>query len=92
MEVFERNVPLALVIPVRNQTELLHQCLSGVAKQTFSLEDYEVLICDDGSTEDIRSVVEKFRGIFNFSSHIDASTMHSGTYEFSIMPYVIIKR
>ena len=60
-----RNIRLALVIPVQNHTEFLLQCLSLLASQCFPREDWEVLICDDGSTEDIRSAVDSFKKTLN---------------------------
>lgn len=65
MEVFSRNFRLAIIIPVRNHPEFLRQCLSSLAKQSFPRKHFEVLICDDGSTENIQAVVEKYRGILD---------------------------
>jgi len=53
-------VQVSVVIPVRNRPELLVQSLSFLAKQDFRPNEYEVLVCDDGSTEDLQPVVEKF--------------------------------
>jgi len=55
----------SVVMPVHNHPELLEKNLSSLSSQDFSLKDFEILVCDDGSTEDIQSVVEKFRGILN---------------------------
>jgi glycosyltransferase involved in cell wall biosynthesis len=56
---------VAVVVPVRNRPDLLDKCLSSLVNQDFPLNDCEVLICDDGSTDDIQSVVQGFRGILN---------------------------
>jgi GT2 family glycosyltransferase len=50
----------AVVIPVRNRPELLAQCLDSLQKQEFPKGNLEILICDDGSTEDLSAVVERF--------------------------------
>jgi len=53
---------VAVVIPARNRPDLLEKCLSSLVKQDYPLNECEILICDDGSTEDLRSVTEKFNG------------------------------
>lgn len=50
----------AVVIPVRNRPDLLEQCLNSLRKQEFPDGQWEVLICDDGSREDLSAVVERF--------------------------------
>lgn len=55
------TLKVSIVIPIRNQPKLLVQCLSFLANQDFRPNEYEVLVCDDGSTEDLSHIVEKFR-------------------------------
>ena len=55
------EMTFAVVIPVRNRPDLLAQCLDSLRKQEFPEGEWEVLICDDGSTEDISPVVERFK-------------------------------
>lgn len=52
---------VAVVVPVRNRPDILEECLSSLANQDFPLNECEVLICDDCSTEDLEPVVNKFR-------------------------------
>ncbi len=44
---------LTIVVPTYNRIELLRECLASLDAQTFT--DFEVLIVDDGSEEDIES-------------------------------------
>lgn len=50
----------SVVVPVRNRPDLLAQTLTTLVSQDFPPTAYEVVICDDGSTEDIASVIAKF--------------------------------
>jgi GT2 family glycosyltransferase len=50
----------AVVIPVRNRADLLEKCLDSIRKQRFPNGRGEVLICDDGSTENLTVVVGRF--------------------------------
>jgi len=56
----ELAVPkVSIVIPVYNRVPLLIECLKSVRAQSF--EDYEVIVVDDGSTEDVKQAVSPFR-------------------------------
>ncbi|HZE84802.1 MAG TPA: glycosyltransferase family 2 protein [Puia sp.] len=49
----------SVVIPTYNRAEKLLRGLTSLNNQSFV--DFEVLVCDDGSTDDTRSVVDHFR-------------------------------
>jgi len=53
---------VAVVIPARNRSDLLAQCLTSIAQQEFQGRPVEVIICDDGSTENLSPTVDAFRG------------------------------
>lgn len=52
---------IAVVIPVRNQSNLLEECLLSLVDQDFSIGNVEVLVCDDFSTENLELVVNRCR-------------------------------
>lgn len=52
---------ISVVIPVYNRPEKLARLLESIEKQT--LLPYEVIVIDDGSTEDIRIIVDKYQSI-----------------------------
>ena len=60
----ERKSPMAplvsVVIPVYNGAATIGRALNSVFDQSFT--DYEVVICDDGSTDDTPSVLAGFGG------------------------------
>ncbi|GAB5441130.1 MAG: hypothetical protein Fues2KO_14790 [Fuerstiella sp.] len=51
---------VSIVIPVFNRPDLLHIVLDGLASQTTDPSEMEILVCDDGSTEDLSEVVQLF--------------------------------
>jgi len=51
-------VKLAVTIPVYNRTKELECCLLCLSRQ--SCDDFEITICDDGSSEDTLSLVRRF--------------------------------
>jgi glycosyltransferase involved in cell wall biosynthesis len=47
------SIKVSIVIPTRNRSRDLSRCLEALAEQTFPLEQIEILIADDGSTESL---------------------------------------
>ncbi|UPZ16048.1 glycosyltransferase family 2 protein [Flavobacterium humidisoli] len=54
-----KNDPLvSIIVPVFNRAHLIHETLSSVLLQTYS--NWECLIVDDGSTDDVKGEVDKY--------------------------------
>ncbi len=53
---------VSVIVSTYNQPRLLHRCLVALGRQ--SCREYEVLIADDGSGEDTRSLIERHRRDF----------------------------
>ena len=54
------NAPkVSVIIPAYNNGKYIEQAIESVFKQTFP--DYEVIVVDDGSTDDTRSKLENYR-------------------------------
>jgi len=60
-----QNFQVSVVIPVHGRVELLEKTLTVLASQDDLRGAFEVLICDDGSKEDLRPIVEKFQKLFS---------------------------
>lgn len=50
--------PVTIAIPAYNRSDLLREALSSAVAQTFS--DFEVLVSDNASSEDLKNVVASF--------------------------------
>ncbi len=55
-----QNVDISVIIPTRNRAAWLPTCLAHLEQQTFPAGRFEVLVVDDGSTDDTVSVLERF--------------------------------
>jgi cellulose synthase/poly-beta-1,6-N-acetylglucosamine synthase-like glycosyltransferase len=49
----------SVIIPVKNGAEVLPACLSGLARQTIPVSNFEVIVVDDGSTDQTTEVVKR---------------------------------
>lgn len=49
---------VSVLIPVYNRDKVLHETIRSVLEQTFT--DFELLLCDDGSTDRSVDVIESF--------------------------------
>ena len=52
---------ISVVIPVFNRSELLVKTLRAFTQQTLPRDQFEIIVVDDGSTEDLRSVVNSVK-------------------------------
>lgn len=52
---------VSVLIPVFNDGKRLKLCLEALENQTYPQQLYEVIVIDNGSTEDIKSIVCKFK-------------------------------
>lgn len=52
------NCSISIIIPVYNVEKYIYRCISSILNQTFS--DFELLLIDDGSTDNSLAVCEEF--------------------------------
>jgi len=52
----------SVIVPVYNGGETLDECLGAILNQDYPREAYEVIVVDDGSTDDSRRIAER-RGV-----------------------------
>ena len=53
---------ISIIIPIYNQSEHLSKLLDSIILQSY--DNYEIIIIDDGSIDDIKTVIVKYREIF----------------------------
>jgi lipopolysaccharide/colanic/teichoic acid biosynthesis glycosyltransferase/glycosyltransferase involved in cell wall biosynthesis len=60
----KENHPLAsIIVPVYNSEKIITECLQALKKQTLPRHLYEIIVVDDGSTDQTEDVVEKIGGV-----------------------------
>jgi glycosyltransferase involved in cell wall biosynthesis len=62
-----RTPRVSVVIPTHNRARDLARCLDALVAQTF--KDFEVLVCDDGSTDDSAAVVARYQDVLDVTYH-----------------------
>lgn len=55
-----QSIQVSVVVPTRDRLIELKRCLTALDQQDFPKETYEVIVCDDGSVEDVKSLVLEF--------------------------------
>lgn len=61
MNVQMDTVDIAVIIPAYNDSRRLTLCLDALAQQTLPMSSYRVYLVDNNSTEDIESIVERYK-------------------------------
>ncbi|MDR3554920.1 MAG: glycosyltransferase, partial [Syntrophobacteraceae bacterium] len=55
---------ISVIIPTCNRANILGKCLDSLAAQTMPAKSFEVLLCDDGSTDNTPELVGSYKGPF----------------------------
>ena len=53
-------VKYSVIVPSYNSSSTIRSCLSSLLNQSLSKEDYEIIVVDDGSTDNTRSIIMEF--------------------------------
>lgn len=56
---------ISVIIPTYNRANDLDRCLKSLLSQTY--KNFEVLVCDDGSTDNTEGIVEKYNSILKIN-------------------------
>ncbi len=73
----EKKIPqISVIIPMYNVENYVEDCLKSLLAQTF--QDFEVIIVDDGSTDDSVKVVKGYRPKFKGKLRLIESKKNSG--------------
>ena len=72
------RVEVSVVTPTRDRAPVLARCLRAVARQSLDPSRYEVVVVDDGSTDDTPAVVEAARGEVACEIRMFRLPQHSG--------------
>lgn len=65
-EITLNNPVFSVIIPTHNRAIELERCLNSLTLQSF--KNFEVIVVDDGSTENIFAVLKKFKNSLNLRS------------------------
>jgi len=56
---------LSFIVPVFNVAPYLSKCLNSLIAQKLDPEEYEIIIINDGSTDESRQIAGEFAGMYN---------------------------
>lgn len=52
---------ISIVIPTRDRKHALEKCLSSLLEQSLSKDEYEIIVIDDGSTDDTKPLLDSLK-------------------------------
>ena len=55
------NPFISIIMPTYNRAGYIEEALDSIKKQTFT--DYEIIVVDDGSTDNTKEILDKYKGI-----------------------------
>ncbi len=65
METQQNSMLISVIVPTYNRSILLHHSLLSLVKQQTEKSLYEVIVVDDGSSDDTREIVRSFENQMN---------------------------
>lgn len=71
----ESKIQISIIIPTRNRKKILKKSLKALNKQSINSDKYEIIIIDDGSTQDNKTMIESLNLKPNICYHYQK---HSG--------------
>src|SRR5699024_11775339 len=57
------NPKISVIMGIYNCSETLHESISSIIDQSFT--NWELIMCDDGSTDDTFSIAKKYADVFD---------------------------
>lgn len=66
-EITDFKYKISVIIPTFNRIKILKKCIEALENQTLAKNIYEVIIIDDGSTDETERVMSDFQTALNFS-------------------------
>ena len=61
----DRNLRLSIIIPIYNAEKYLEECIASLYHQDIPVEDYEVILVNDGSTDDSYDIAKRLSSNHN---------------------------
>ncbi|MFN0112969.1 MAG: glycosyltransferase [Blastocatellia bacterium] len=59
----ESLIEISVIVPAHNRPRELQECLRALSKQNYPINKFEVIVCDDGSTESVAEVIARARDL-----------------------------
>ncbi|MEC8541466.1 MAG: glycosyltransferase, partial [Candidatus Thermoplasmatota archaeon] len=63
----EPQIPITVVLPVYNRIDMLRRTIAMLTHQTYPLELIEVIIADDGSSDNPEQLIDEFNDYFEIN-------------------------
>ena len=54
----ESSIEVSIIIPTRNRKNMLRDVIKSLFNQTYPKDKYEIIVCDDGSTDGTEEIVK----------------------------------
>lgn len=51
---------ISIVIPCYNVEDTINRCINSIINQSFNFENIELIICDDGSTDNTKKIIQDY--------------------------------
>ena len=60
----QQRISISVVVPIYNKQPTLRDCIESLINQTMDDGEYEIVLVDDGSSDDSLSICDEYVGVF----------------------------
>ena len=72
----------SVIVPTRNRADVLDQCLESLCAQSFPIDEFEVIVIDNGSTDHTLEVVNRYKDQLQLRyRYVKEPGLHVGRHE-----------
>ncbi len=89
-KILKNNPKFSIIIPNYNKGTLIKECLNSVFKQTISREEYEVIVIDDGSTDNSLRYINEYDVVMLKSNRLGAGGARNKGLDIAKGEYIIL--
>ncbi len=72
------QIPLTVIIPTYNRAEILGRCLECLVEQTYPLDEMQIIVVDDGSTDNTEEIARSWEFRFPHLKYIKQENQGQG--------------
>lgn len=72
------TLDLTVIIPTYNRADILSQCLEALSEQTMPKEDFQIIVVDDGSTDNTKEIAKSWELKFPHFKYVHQENQGQG--------------
>lgn len=61
----DKQIKISIIVPTFNEAKIISRCLQRIVELNYAKDEYEIIVVNDGSTDNTKEIVENFAKRFH---------------------------